>query len=161
MAQIAAGCIDWVLAAGVAYLLLPPTVATSFMPFLGVFVITQVLGLMSHVPGGLGVFETVVVLLLRGQAPPAAIVGSLLVYRIVYYVVPFTVAATALAGYELRSRSAAIARVAQAAGTWLPGLVPRALAAVTFAAGTILIFSGVLPAESSRLAFISDFVRCR
>lgn len=157
LAQLAAGCIDWMLAAAVAYVLLPSTVTVSFLAFLGIFVLAQLVGVASHVPGGVGVFETLIVLLLRGQAPPAALVGSLLAYRVVYYVVPFSAAALTLVAYQLKVRRA-VALVARAAGTWLPALAPRALAAVTFAAGTILILSGALPAESSRLSFLSDLV---
>jgi phosphatidylglycerol lysyltransferase len=158
LGQLLAGCIDWSLAAAVAYVLLLPTTTLSFPSFLGIFVLAQVIGLVSHVPGGLGVFETIVVMLLRGQAPSAMIVGSLLVYRIVYYFLPFAAAAVTLALYEFRSRRAAVTSVAHAAATWLPAVVPRALAAVTFAAGSILIFSGALPAESSRLEFLGDLV---
>ncbi len=158
VAQVVVGSIDWIVAAAVAYVLLPPTAGVSFVAFVGVFVLAQVLGLVSHVPGGLGVFETTVVLLLRGVATPPAIVGSLLAYRVVYYLLPFTTAAALLVGYELRARRPAVARVAHAAACFLPGLVPRALAVVTFAVGAILIVSGSLPAESSRLAFLGDLV---
>lgn len=156
--QVVVGCVDWILAAAVAYVLLSQSITVSFLPFLGVFLLAQVVGLLSHVPGGLGVFETVVLLLLRGAAPPATIVGSLLAYRLMYYVLPFTVAAVVLAAYELKARRATVAKVARAAGTWLPALTPRLLAAITFVAGTVLVFSGALPAESSRLAFLSDLV---
>ena len=155
--QLAAGCIDWIVAAAVAYVLFHPVVTISFLPFLGVFVLAQVAGLVSHVPGGVGVFETVIVLLLRGQAPPTAIVASLLAYRLVYYVLPFSAAVAALAAYELKVRRA-VALVARVAGSWLPAMAPRALAAVTFAAGAVLVFSGALPAQSSRLSFLDDLV---
>jgi len=158
LGQVLAGCVDWSLAAAVAYVLLPSHTTTSFVAFLGVFILAQVVGLVSHVPGGIGVFETVVVLLLRGHATSAEVLGSLLVYRIVYYVVPFAVAAATLAAYELRLRRGAVARAARVAGIWLPALTPRALAGVTFAAGTVLIFSGAVPAQSSRLEFLGDFV---
>jgi len=157
-AQVLAGCIDWTLAAAVAYVLLPAGATIAFLPFLGIFVLAQVLGLLSHVPGGLGVFETVVVLLVGNTLPPPAIVGSLLAYRIVYYLVPFSVAAAALATYELRARRAAVTMVARAMVTMLPALVPRAIAALAFVVGGILVVSGALPAESRRLAFLSDVV---
>jgi len=48
-------CLDWVFAAGALYALLPGS-GLSFVPFLGMFVAGQLVGLVSQVPGGLGVF---------------------------------------------------------------------------------------------------------
>jgi phosphatidylglycerol lysyltransferase len=156
--QIAAGLVDWVLATAVIYALLPSTLRVGFIPLAGIFVIAQVVGLASHVPGGLGVFESVVLLLLRGQGTPPSLVGSLVVYRVVYYILPFTAAALTLATYELRQRRDAVARAAHAAAQWLPALAPRVAAAVTFLAGTVLLFSGSLPAEGGRLEVLRDIV---
>jgi len=158
LGQIAVGCVDWLLAAAVAWVLLPPAVSIPVLGFVGVFVLAQVAGLVSHVPGGIGVFESIVLILLKGQAPAAALVGSLLVYRVVYYVVPFLAAVATLAAYELRARRAAVAEVARTARDWLPALAPRAIAGLTFAVGAILVLSGTLPAERGRLAVLVDVV---
>jgi phosphatidylglycerol lysyltransferase len=155
---VVVGCIDWVFASAVAYVLLPPAASIHVLAFVAVFLLAQVAGLVSHIPGGVGVFEGVVLILLKGQAPAAALVGSLLVYRVVYYVLPFLVAVLTLAAYELRARRAAVAAVARTARAWLPELAPRAVAGLTFTAGTILVFSGTLPAEHGRLAFLVDLV---
>ena len=48
---------------------------------LGLFLFAQLSGLVSQVPGGLGVFETVIVLLLSSRIPVSNILASLLVYR--------------------------------------------------------------------------------
>ncbi len=158
LTQIAVGCLDWTLAASVTYVLLPVDLRIAFLPFVGVFVLAQVVGLISHVPGGLGVFESVVLLLLKGQAPAATILGSVLAYRVIYYVVPFSAAAITLAAYELRARRAALAKVARVATGWLPALAPRAAAGLTFLMGALLLFSGALPAEHGRLRALIDVV---
>ncbi len=46
----------------------------------------------SNVPGGMGVFEGVVLFATKGRIDPAHALGLLLVYRLVYYVLPLTVA---------------------------------------------------------------------
>lgn len=46
-------------------------------------------GVVSNVPGGVGVFETVIILLLPDQIPGDAILAALLAYRIIYYLLPF------------------------------------------------------------------------
>jgi uncharacterized membrane protein YbhN (UPF0104 family) len=68
--------------------------------FLAVYMVAMLVGMLSHVPGGLGVFEALVVVMLPG-APPDAAFGALLAYRATYYVVPFVVAAATLGGREI------------------------------------------------------------
>jgi phosphatidylglycerol lysyltransferase len=157
-AQLLLGVTDWTLAAAVLWILLPAGSHAPFAAFVGVFIIAQIAGVVSHVPGGLGVFEGLVVLLLKGDVPAASIVGSLVMYRVVYYLIPFVAAAAGLAAYELRQRRETVSRVAQAAARWLPPLVPRALAVTTFAGGVILLYSGALPAEGSRLGWLGDLL---
>jgi uncharacterized membrane protein YbhN (UPF0104 family) len=63
-AQIALSSLDWALAALCFYVLLPAAEAPSFAVVLGAYLLAQVIGLASHVPGGLGVFEGALVWLL-------------------------------------------------------------------------------------------------
>jgi len=158
LAQVAFGCVDWTVAAAVLWVLLPAGAHVSFAGFLALFVIAQVAGLASHVPGGIGVFESIVVLALRDAVPAPSLLGSLVAYRVSYYVLPFLVTATSLAVYEARERRETVSRVARTIGRWVPALAPRALAVVTFIAGAVLLFSGVLPAAHSRLSILGDLV---
>ncbi len=68
IAQLALSALDWALAAAIFFVLLPHKDGLSFAIVLGAYLLAQVIGLASHVPGGLGVFEGVMVLLLR-QVP--------------------------------------------------------------------------------------------
>jgi len=156
--QIGLGSIDWILAALVLWILLPPGIHLSFLIFAGVYVIAQVAGVLSHVPGGLGVFEGLLVLLLRGEAQAASLVGSLVIYRLVYYLIPLTIATVGLGAYEIRIRRETVARMTRTAVGWLPPLVPRLMAATTFAGGVILLISGVLPRDGSRLDWLSHLI---
>jgi phosphatidylglycerol lysyltransferase len=61
-----------------------------------------VAGNLSLVPGGLGVFEYVVVLLLGNQVPQAALAADLLVYRLVYFVGPLAAASVLALGMGVR-----------------------------------------------------------
>lgn len=158
LAQVAFGCVDWAVAAAVLRVLLPPGTQISFPAFLALFVIAQVAGLASHVPGGIGVFESIVVLALGPTVPAPSLLGSLVAYRVSYYVLPFLVAATSLAVYEARERREAVTRVARTIGRWVPAFAPRALAVVTFIAGTVLVVSGALPAAHGRLRLLGDLV---
>jgi phosphatidylglycerol lysyltransferase len=62
-AQLALSSLDWALAGAVLYVLLPPS-TLSFVAFLGLFLVAILLGMASHVPGGVGVFVGIIVLLL-------------------------------------------------------------------------------------------------
>ncbi len=151
-AQILLSSGDWALAAGVLYALLPPAPGLSFAAFLGIYLLAVVAGLVSHVPAGLGVFETAVVLLLSPYLSGDAVLGSVVAYRIVYYLVPLAAAVVLFTGYEALQRQRALARARDLAGRWLGEVVPRLLAAATLAAGGILLLSGATPAAPDRMA---------
>ena len=156
LAQLAVAIVDWTAAGAVLYILLPPGYRLSFLPVLGVFLLAQFIGILSHVPGGLGVFEAIVVLLLKPYVPAASIVGSLLAYRALYYLLPLVIALALLIGYEARERRERVAEMATIAGEfvgrWLPALLPQILSIATFTGGVILIVSGATPAIRSRVS---------
>ncbi len=148
--------VDWLLAGAVLFVLLP-TGQAPLLPVLGAFLIAQLVGLTSHVPGGAGVFEGLLVLLLKPYLSAEQLLPSLLVYRLVYYLLPLTIALTGLLLDEIRQRHR------NAFGAWgavrLAGaLAPRALAALTFLAGVVLLVSGAVPAAEGRLVWLDRFV---
>lgn len=103
LAQIVITSIDWALAGGVLYALLPDH-PVSFSAFFGVYLLAQIAGLVSHVPGGLGVFETVLLLLLSPSIASADLFGALLAYRAIYYFLPLSIALLLLGSYEVKQR---------------------------------------------------------
>ena len=101
LGQIGLSTLDWCLVGSVCYVLLPSSSAVSYPAFLGIFVLAHVSGLISHVPGGIGIFETVMLLLLSPTLPVSAVVGSLLAYRGIYYWLPLLVAVVLLVTHEV------------------------------------------------------------
>ena len=148
--QIAVSAGDWALAALVLWVLLPPG-AVSYPRFLGLFVAAQVAGLASQVPGGLGVFDSVVVAALAGSAPAATVLGTLVVFRVGYYLAPFALAFALLVANELVVRREAVGRVVRGAHASLAPVVPWLAAAASFIAGTILLLSGATPSVWGRI----------
>ena len=157
LAQWVASSADWLLAASVFYVLLPEH-AAPFAAVVGAFLAAQLLGLLSHLPGGAGVFEGLIVVLLRPYLASAELIGPLLLYRAVYYLLPFAVAVTALILDETLQRRAGAARTAALIGRMAEQLTPRALAALTFVSGVVLLFSGATPAAAGRLEWLTRFV---
>lgn len=98
--QIVVGLVDIVLVASVLYLLLPDSAGLSFLPFVAVYLASIVVGVVSHVPAGLGVLESMLLLLLP-HVPPDELLAAVLLYRVVYEVIPLLVALALWGGYEL------------------------------------------------------------
>ena len=156
VSQVVVASVDWLLASLVLYALLAP-LGVSPGTLVEVFVFAQVLGLASHVPGGLGVFESVVIVALRPVAPPEAVLPALVAYRAIYYLIPFATAAAGLAAYELTKRRSSVVSVMRVAGRWVPTAVPYFLSLTTFAAGVLLMFSGATPGIHARLRWLDAF----
>lgn len=98
--QIFIGSIDIVMASLVLYSVLICFVEINFVTFMGAFIIAQVLGVYSQVPGGLGVFELVFSNILPGQDNQAILFGALIAYRIIYYLLPLILSGVVLVVYE-------------------------------------------------------------
>ncbi|MBN3961371.1 lysylphosphatidylglycerol synthase domain-containing protein [Nostoc sp. NMS8] len=105
LAQIAISSFDWILAALVLYAILPSNTPLSYLEFLGIYLLGMFAGVVSNIPGGLGVFETVILLFISDKISAAAVLGSLLAYRGIYYFLPLLLAAGLLGIYEIRFRA--------------------------------------------------------
>jgi phosphatidylglycerol lysyltransferase len=149
--------IDWALAGAVFYVLLPRTELT-FAEFLGAFLAAQLLGLVSHVPGGVGVFEGTMVVLLKDYLSLGQIVSSLVIYRLIYYIIPLGAALVILVIDEVRLRRHHFARWGSWFGTMSLQIAPRILAMFIFLAGALLLVSGATPTEAHRLRWIDHNV---
>jgi uncharacterized membrane protein YbhN (UPF0104 family) len=109
---------DWLLTGTVLFALLPATAGIGYVDLLRAYLVAQVVGVASHVPGGAGVFEIVMLTLTaRGSAPQrAAVVAALVSFRIVYYLLPLLGAVVVAGLAELRPRRTGAAVDATAAG---------------------------------------------
>lgn len=149
--QIVVACLDLALVAAVLYALLPDIPMMTFAGFVGLFMVAQVVAVGSQVPGGLGVFESIMLQMLTPEVPAADVLGALLAYRIIYYILPLALAAGALGLYEVLSKRAALRQLVSGVGGWMSEMVPYVLAAGVFVAGALLLFSGATPAGAVRM----------
>ena len=101
--QMALGAMDVIAGAAVLYVLLPAGTNLSFTTMLAAYVLACFLGIASHAPGGIGVFEATM-LALPG-VPKEPLLGALLMYRLCYYLIPFLLALALLGGRELLIRA--------------------------------------------------------
>ena len=149
---------DWTLAAATLFVLLPPEHGVPYQAVLGAFLVAQMAGLISHVPGGVGVFETVVLLFLSDRVPKPVLLGTLVVYRALFYLLPFAVAVVLLGVYEVRHRRAQVRRLAGSAGQWVSEVLPSVFAPATFALGVLLLIASVTPTPEARLVWLHQFI---
>ena len=101
--QMLVGIGDVCAAAGVLYVLMPPELTLGFSTFVAIYVLAAMLGIASNVPGGAVVFESTILLALS-YLPREEVVGSLVLFRVCYYLVPFGVALLFLGSYEVAKR---------------------------------------------------------
>jgi phosphatidylglycerol lysyltransferase len=157
LGQFVLSCLDWACAAGIFYVLIPHTNLT-YTEILSAFLAAQILALISHVPGGAGVFEGTMVVLLKSYLSPEVILSSLVLYRIVYYLIPLGAALCILLADEVRVRRHHLARWGSAFGALTGEVAPKVLAVFVFLAGVVLLFSGATPTEKARVFWIAQYI---
>jgi len=158
LSQITVAFLDWILAGSVLYALMPAIPNMSYPSFITIYLLAQLAGLLSQVPGGLGVFETVVLLLLTPTLPASEILGVLLAYRGMYYLLPLGVATVLLGTQEFLRRKEKFQRFVGISGQWISGVVPYVLSFTMFLGGVLLLFSGATPTVSWRLMWLKKFL---
>ncbi|CAI9402105.1 Phosphatidylglycerol lysyltransferase [Pleomorphomonas sp. T1.2MG-36] len=152
ISQLLATSVDVICAAAVLYVLLPDG-DVSFLVVLAVFSVAVGAGVLSHLPGGVGIFETIVVGALGTRLPIDGVISALLIYRIVYYVVPLVVAVVAMIVSEARRATMASPALMAA----VSGIAPVMLGTLAMVLGAMLVFSGVTPPADTRLDLMSSF----
>ena len=155
LAQIAVSAMDLLSVSGALYVLLPE-ISLPFASFVSLFLLALMLGLVSNVPGGLGVFESIMLLALTPYASGSQVISALLMFRSIYYLLPLSLAITTLGGLEIHSRKAKIAKVSSTVQKTISFMIPQILGLGTFFAGGILLFSGTMPGLSARISWLKE-----
>lgn len=104
LAQTAVACADLFVAAACLYVLLPVHSNISFADFLPNYLLAQVAVVLTHVPGGVGVLELILMHIIHG-VEPQRLFGAILVFRVFYYIIPLLISLLFLFVYEFRLRS--------------------------------------------------------
>lgn len=146
--QLLITALDVAAAAGVLYLLLPE--APPFPVFFLVYLLALAAGVLSHVPGGVGVFEAVLLAAFANQLGAAPLAAALLLYRLIYVLAPLLLACVLLLINEAQRilPTRQTMRIAS-------GLAAPVLALLVFIAGAVLLFSGATPGIDARLEHLS------
>ena len=146
--QLCAGFFDVGASAATLYLLLPADIAGSPGSFFIVYISAVILGTASHSPGGLGVFDATVIAGLGAGGRPD-VLGALVLYRVIYYLVPVIPVVIVMLATELFHGGRAIKGGLGEIGRVTQPLLPPLAAGLTFAAGFALMLSGSIPVDWS------------
>ena len=149
--QLIITALDVAAAATVLYLLLPE--APPFGAFLLVYLLALAAGVLSHVPGGVGVFEAILLAAFSDTLGAAPLAAALLLYRLIYVVLPLLVACLLLLINE-GQRLFQTRQSLRAAS----GLAAPILAVLVFLSGVVLLFSGATPEIDTRLEHIGFLI---
>jgi len=123
IAQVLVSSLDWAIAAGVLYALMPMGYDVTYFQFLAVFLVAQTTAILSQVPGGLGVLESAGMILLLPVVPARSAIASFVAYRAIYYLLPLAVAAGLFGAREALDRGRTARRLVGLLGRWLPGIL--------------------------------------
>ena len=146
--QLCAGFFDVGASAATLYVLLPADIAGSPGSFFIVYISAVILGTASHSPGGLGVFDATVIAGLGAGGRPD-VLGALVLYRVIYYLVPVIPVVIVMLATELFHGGRAIKGGLGEIGKVTQPLLPPLAAGLTFAAGFALMLSGSIPVDWS------------
>ena len=153
--QLLVASCDWLLAGAIFFSLLPDTAGVTYWSVLAVFVAANLIGVLAHVPGGLGIFESIVTLVLSPFMLPGHILGALILFRVIYYLLPFLISLTLFVGIEILQHKAKLKQwLAPFQG--LNVVLPPLLSIAVFITGAVLLFSGATPAVDARLLWLQD-----
>jgi phosphatidylglycerol lysyltransferase len=158
VAQILLSVADLSLVAAVLYACLPHALAVGYLHVLAVYVLAFVAGLISHVPGGLGVFDAVVLVGLSARLPADQILAGLLAFRVVYQLIPLVCAGILFGAVEALAARQRFAQTLETISIWAGAVGPTVLAGCTFTGGVVLLFSNASPVSEARLRLVETML---
>jgi len=105
VAQALLGGLNWCLMGALVFWLLPEKV--GYATILAILLISSIAGVITHIPAGLGVLETIFITLLQGQYSKGTLLAALIGYRALYFLLPLAIACVIYLVLERQGRQAA------------------------------------------------------
>ncbi|MBR4741682.1 MAG: lysylphosphatidylglycerol synthetase family protein, partial [Desulfovibrio sp.] len=140
IAQLIVAGVDILAAAFCMYILLPGHLNITFFEFVPSYLLAQVAAVLTHVPGGVGIFELVIINLTHTDQTQV-VFAAVLLFRLIYYILPLLLACFVFAAYELAIRKS----VFEDTGRLLSVLSHSIMAYLTFACGIFFLISSLWP----------------
>lgn len=151
------GMVDWTTMAAVLYFLLPTGPEFTFVAFVPIFVAAHYAGAVSGLPGGIGVFEAIVLLLVP-TGDELTIAAGLITFRVIYYFLPLIISVIMLTGHQaLQARNKAGARNTYFSD-FMNVIAPVLFSLMTFIAGAVMLVSSATPRYLPNVEIVARFV---
>ncbi len=99
--QVLLSCADTANACAILFIILPGGTGLSYSHLLAIYLAGFAGGMFSGLPGGVGVLDTVLLLGLSVYMPPASAIGAILLYRVLYYLIPAAIGTLCFAVHEI------------------------------------------------------------
>ena len=149
--QVLLATVDVAVTASIVYTLLPAAPGLNWLRFLGIYVASYTAGLAANIPGGIGVFETAMLIGLTPYLEPPQILGAVVVFRLYYYIIPLFLAGGLFAGNEIILRGRTLLHVPPSprsvvpTARWSePDFVVAAVTGAVSICGALLLCLGVV-----------------
>jgi len=159
--QVVLATADVAITAAIFYVLLPATPHLTWPIFLGVYVASYTAGLAANLPGGIGVFDTAILIGLEPYVSAAHIVGAIVVFRLYYYVIPLFLAGFLFTGNEILLRGSVLLRRAERIGgltRWSePDFAVASATGLVALCGVMLLCVGILAPQPDFFWIDPDF----
>ena len=156
--QILISSIDSVFAGSALYFLLSHSGEISFPYFMAMFLVAQTLAYITTIPGGLGVFEAIMLLALAPHLALEEVIVALVMFRIVYYFTPFLVGLIVLSYSEFNARKEILINLHKKTYLTVSAFTPQLSATLIFFAGAVLLFSEALPPQIEGMRVVETLV---
>lgn len=155
IAQTFVASSELILAGLCLYLLLPSGSGIGFFEFLPNYILAQVVAVLAHIPGGVGIIELILINLLD-EIPSQVVFASLLVFRVIYYLIPLFFASILLGINEVsmrrKEKNIIVVPKTESFMDWIPTL----LSYIVFFIGTIYCISVLLPISAEIFQTLSN-----
>lgn len=155
--QLLLGVTDLSLAASALYVLFPAEAGIGYLTLVGVYLAAISLGFLSNSPGGLGVFEAIMLLGLP-QVDKGLLLGALLMFRCLYYFLPLSIGMLLLGAHEVVQRQTELKKLSKTMSMLGQLVTPRLIGTAVLIGGAVMLFFGATPALHERMAVLKLFV---
>jgi len=149
--QVVLATIDVLMTATIFFALLPHADGLTLLRFLAVYIASYTAGLAANIPGGIGVFDTAMLLGLSPWMDAPTIVGAIIVFRLFYYIIPLFIAGVMFTGNELLLRGGSMLRGVRTLAGWSEPDFPIAVAtgAVALNGAMLMLLGALAPPDFS------------
>jgi phosphatidylglycerol lysyltransferase len=108
--QVFLATIDVAVTATIFHALLPGDTELNWVVFLAVYLAAYTGGLAANLPGGIGVFDTAMLVGLSPFIEAPQIIAAIVVFRLYYYLLPLFIAGPLFSGVEIMQRMRVLGR---------------------------------------------------